>query len=77
MAAPKLGPDETMQLLSRVLGAGDEDPDRNALSAALKTKLGLSAFEEATTYHVPSCGTFDQECGKLHRYPQLSYGHLS
>ena len=27
MAAPKLGLDETMELLSRVLGAGDEDPD--------------------------------------------------
>ena len=27
MASPKLGLDETMQLLSQVLGAGDEDPD--------------------------------------------------
>ena len=35
---PHLGLDETMELLSRVLGAGDE----NSLSAALKTKLGLS-----------------------------------
>ena len=42
MAAPKLGLDETMELLSRVLGAGDEDPDLSALSAALGTKLGLS-----------------------------------
>ena len=32
MAAPKLGLDETMELLSRVLGAGDEDPDLSALS---------------------------------------------
>ena len=40
MAAPKLGLDETMELLSRVLGAGDEDPDLSALSAALKAKLG-------------------------------------
>ena len=31
MAAPKLGLDETMDLLSRVLGAGDEDPDPSAL----------------------------------------------
>ena len=38
MAAPKLGLDETMELLSRVLHAGDEDPSLNALSAALKTK---------------------------------------
>ena len=42
MAAPKPGLNETMDLLSRVLGAGDEDPDLSALSAALKTKLGLS-----------------------------------
>ena len=42
MAAPKLGLDETMELLSRVLRAGDEDPDLRVLSAALKTKLGLS-----------------------------------
>ena len=37
LAAPKLGVDETMELLSRVLGAGDEDPDLTALSAAPKT----------------------------------------
>ena len=42
MVAPKLGLDETMELLSQVLGAGDADPDLSALSAALKTKLGLS-----------------------------------
>ena len=42
MAAPKLGLDETMDLLPRVPGAGDEDPDLSALSAALNTKLGLS-----------------------------------
>ena len=46
MAAPKLGLNETMQLLSRVLGAGDEDPDRSAFSAALKTKLGLSDLKK-------------------------------
>ena len=46
MAAPKLGLDETMELLSRVLGAGDEDPDLSALSAALKTKLGLSELKK-------------------------------
>ena len=31
MAAPKLGLDETMELLSRVVGTGDEDPDLSAL----------------------------------------------
>ena len=45
-AAPKLGIDETMELLSRVLGAGDEDPDVSALSAALKTKFGLSDLKK-------------------------------
>ena len=29
MAAPKLGLDETMELLSRILGAGDEDGSHN------------------------------------------------
>ena len=46
MAAPKLGLDETMELLSRVFGAGDEDPDLSALSAALKTKLGHSDLKK-------------------------------
>ena len=46
MAAPKLGLHETMDLLSRVLGAGDEDPDLRALSAALMTKLGLSDLKK-------------------------------
>ena len=41
MAAPKQGLNETMELLSRVLGAGDEDPDLSALSAALTTKLRI------------------------------------
>ena len=35
-----------MELLSRVLGAGDEDPDLSALSAALKGKLGLSELKK-------------------------------
>ena len=42
MAAPKVGLDETMKLLSWVLGAGDDNHDLSALSAALKAKLGLS-----------------------------------
>ena len=46
MAAPKLRLDETMDLLSRVLGAGDEDPGLSALSAALKTNLGLSDLKK-------------------------------
>ena len=46
MAAPKLRLDETMELLSRVLGAGEEDPDLSALSAALKAKPGLSDLKK-------------------------------
>ena len=46
MATPKLSLDETMESLSRVLGAGDEDPDLSALSAALKTKLALSDLKK-------------------------------
>ena len=46
MAAPKLGLHETMELLPRVLGAGDEDPDLSALSAALETKLGVSNLKK-------------------------------
>ena len=45
-AAPKLVLDETMELLSRVLGAGDEDQDLSALSAPVKTKLGLSGLKK-------------------------------
>ena len=46
MAAPKLGLHETMELLFRVLGAGDEDPDLSALSVALKAKIRLSDLEK-------------------------------
>ena len=46
MAASKLGLDETIELLSRVLGAGDEDPDLSALSAAVKVKLVLSDLKK-------------------------------
>ena len=46
MAAPKLGLDETMELVSRVLRAGEEDPDLSALSAALKANQGLSDLKK-------------------------------
>ena len=42
MTGPKLGLDETMDFLSGVLVVDDEDPDLSALSAAVKTKLGLT-----------------------------------
>ena len=38
----KLGLDETVELRTRVVGASEEDPHTSALSAALKTKLGLA-----------------------------------
>ena len=46
MGVPKLGLDDTMELLSRALGAGDDGLDLSALSAALKAKLGLSDFKK-------------------------------
>ena len=53
MAAPKLGLNETMDLLSRVLGAGDEDLDLSAMSAALKIKLGLSDLKKPPSTMFP------------------------
>ena len=46
MAAPKLNLNETTNLLSRVPGAGDENSDLSPLSAALKTKLGVSDLKK-------------------------------
>ena len=67
----------TMELLSRVLGAADEDPDLSAPSAALKAKLGLSNLKKPPPYHVPLCGNFDRGVEELQRHLRLSYGHLS
>ena len=44
--AHKLGLDETVGRLRRVLGASEEDPDLSALSAALKRKLELSDLKK-------------------------------
>ena len=76
LAAPKPGLHKTTELLFQVLGAGDEDPDLSALSAALKAKLELSDLRKPPPYPVLWCGTFDQGCGRLQRHPQLSCGHL-
>ena len=46
MATPKPALDETMELLSRVLGAGHEDLDLSALSAPLKAKLRHSDLKK-------------------------------
>ena len=53
VAAPKLGLEETMELLSRGLGAGEEDVKLSALSTALKAKLGRSDLKKPSLpYHV-------------------------
>ena len=44
--APKLALDETVELLTRVLGASEEGPDLSPLSAALKSKQGLSHLKK-------------------------------
>ena len=54
MAAPKLGVDEAMELLSQVLGASDADPDLSALLAALKTNFGLSDLKKPPPTMSPS-----------------------
>ena len=73
MTAPKLGLDETMELLSRVLGAGGEDPDLSALSAALKTKLGLSDLKKPPPTMSPGVElpTRDVKSGRGIRSPPM------
>ena len=46
MAAPKPSLDETMEQLSRVPGAGNEDLDLSAMPAALKAKMGPSDLKK-------------------------------
>ena len=72
MSAPNLHRDETMDLLSRVLGAGDEDPDLSALSAALKTKLGLSNLESPPSTISPAAEllTRDVKAAKASAAPE-------
>ena len=88
MAAPKLGFHETMELLFRVLFAGDEDPDLSALSAALKTKSGLADLKkppstmspgvELQTKDVKSCEGIRSSpmdtCPRLPTVPVCSVG---
>ena len=72
MAAPKLDLDETMELLSRVLGAGGEDPDLSALSAALKTKSGLSDLEKPPSSMSPGVELLTRDvksCKGIHSSP--------
>ena len=79
MAAPKLCLDETMDLLSQVLGAGDEDPDLNAWSAALKTKLGLSDLKKPPPTMSPGSALLTRDvksCGGIRSSPMDSFPSL-
>ena len=76
MAAPKLGLDKTMELLSRVLRAGDEDSELSALSAALKAKLGPPDWEKRPPTMSSSVEPLTR-FKELQRHPQLRYGRLS
>ena len=72
MAAPNLGLDETMELLSRVLGASDEDSHLSALSAALKTKLGLSNLKKPAPTMSPGVELLTRDvksCRGIHSSP--------
>ena len=72
MAAPKLGLNETMELLSRVLGAGEEDPDLSALFAGLKAKLWLANAKTAPPHNVPWCGMSTRDvksCKSIRGFP--------
>ena len=72
MAAPKLGLDETMELLSWVLGAGDEDPNLSALSAGLRTQLGLSDLKKPPPTMSPGVELLTRDaksCRGIHSSP--------
>ena len=74
--APTPGLDETVELLTRVLGVSEEDPDLTALSAALKSKLGLCHVKKPL-YHIAWSRSGDHGREELQRCPQLPHGHLS
>ena len=72
MGALKLGLDETIDLLSWVLGADDEDADLSALSAALKTKLGLSDLKKPRPTMSPGVELLTRDvksCRGIHSCP--------
>ena len=77
MAAPKLGPEETMDLLSRVLGAVDEDPDQSALSAALETSLGLSDLKKPLPTMSPGVELLTRDVKSCRGIRSPPKGHLS
>ena len=76
MTAPKLGLNETMELLSLVLDAGEEDPDLSALSAALKAKLGLSDLKKPPPTMSPGVELYTREvksCRGMRSSPMDTY----
>ena len=77
MAAPKLGLNETMEFLSRFLGAGDEDRDLSALSAALKSKLGLTELKEPPASMSPGVELLTQDVKSYREIRSIPHGQLS
>ena len=76
MATPKLDFVETVVLLIRVLGAGQDDPDVSAQSATPKTMLGLSDLKKPPPLPYLPCGRANEGCEALQGHPQLPRGHL-
>ena len=73
IAAPKLGLHETVELLTSVFGASKGDPYLSALSAALKTKMGLPDRKRAPSYHVPRLHLLMRDvksCRGIHSSPR-------
>ena len=70
--APKLRLDETVELLTRVLGAS-EDIDLSALSAALKSKLGLCDMKKPPTMS-PGTWRFSPGCFSCSGYSLSGFG---
>ena len=71
-AAPTLGLNETMRLLYRVLGAVDGNADLSALSAALRTKLGLSDLKKHPPTMSPGVDHLTRDvksCGRIRSSP--------
>ena len=74
--APKPGLDETVELLTRFLGASEENPDLSALFAALKTKLDLSDLKKPPPTMLPGVELPTRDvnsCRGIHSSPMDTY----
>ena len=68
----KFGLDETVQLQTKVLGAGDEEADLSVLSAASKTKLGMVNLNRPLAIISPCVEVLTRDVksyGGIHRAP--------